>query len=291
MNAIIIVLMPLAWLLLTAGCASVLGYGLLQVAGDVFPLHKTVSKLTLILLLVGVFPLRKALRLNWHDFGFAPASIFFRQMGSGLLLGLATLLPVLVVLYGFDVQIWDSSRAWTPAKVAEKAAVALFFALLIAVGEELLFRGLLLSSLRRRLPLLAAIGCSSFYYAALHFLKTKTEIPYQRQTLASGFELMLEAFSNWLNPAILSALLALFVVGVFLAVLRTRVPESLGLCIGCHAGWVWEIKLSKDLFNVNPQSDYLYLVSTYDGVVGPLVSVWLGLVVAVWLMFRKQTGV
>jgi len=231
-----------------------------------------------------MFPLRKLLHFCWQDLGFAVPRQFFRQMGQGLVLGVLTLLPVLITLYWLDVHVWDQTHAWTLAKVGKKALLALSFALLIAVGEEIVFRGLLLSVLRRKLPLVVAITLSAFYYAALHFLKTKTSIPFAQQTLASGFELMADAFVNLLNPNIISALIALFIVGVFLAVLRSRVPQSLGLCIGCHAGWVWQIKLSKDLCNVNPGSDYLYLVSSYDGVVGPLVSVWLAAAIAIWLL-------
>jgi membrane protease YdiL (CAAX protease family) len=237
------------------------------------------------MLLLGMFPLRKILQLSWQDLGFVAPGVFFRQMGQGVLLGVATLLPVLLTLYWLDVHIWDQGHAWTLGKLMRKAGLALFLALLIALGEEIVFRGLLFSVLRRKLPGVAAIAISSVYYAALHFLKTKTNIPADQQTLGSGFKLMLEAFANWFNPNIISALVALFVVGVFLALLRSRVPQSLGLCIGCHAGWVWQIKLSKDLCDVNPVSDYLFLVSAYDGVVGPLVSIWLSMAIAVWLWF------
>jgi hypothetical protein len=60
------------------------------------------------------------------------------------------------------------------------------------------------------------------------------------------------------------------------------------LCIGCHAGWVWQIKVSKDLFNLNSQSEFLYLVSSYDGVVGPIVSVWLFVAMLVLIYFRRR---
>jgi hypothetical protein len=49
----------------------------------------------------------------------------------------------------------------------------------------------------------------------------------------------------------------------------------LGLCIGLHASWVWQIKISKMFLNINEQSPYLYLVSNYDGLVGPLIAGWL----------------
>lgn len=280
-------LSPLALLVALAACAALLGYGLLQLTGDILPLAKMVSKVTQILLLLSIFPLKKYLQFNWSDLGFASPRVFFKQLGQGLLLGVVTLLPILLTLTALDVHVWDDGRVWTAGKIAEKVGLALFLSLLIGIAEETLFRGLLLASLRRKLGLIAAITLSSLYFAALHFLKSKTHIPYSEMALGSGFKLMAEAFTNWLNPAIISALIALFVVGAFLAIIRSLIPQSLGLCIGCHAGWVWQIKVSKDLFNVNPQADYLYLVSTYDGVIGPLVSMWLAIAVGGWLWVRQ----
>lgn len=292
MRGVAYVLTPLLVLLALVVGSSLLSYGILRLTGDVLPLAKLISKATLVLLLLSIFPFKRYLRLSWADLGFAPAAVFFRQLGFGLLLGLVTLLPVLLTLYALDVQIWDDGRTWSSGKLIWKIAVALFLSLLIGLGEEVLFRGLLLSGLRRKLPLLAAVVISSLYFALLHFLKSKTQIPYDQQAPASGLFLAVEAFGNWLNPEIIDALIALFMVGAFLAVVRVSIPNSLGWCMGCHAGWVWQIKLTKDLFNVNPQSEYLYWVSGYDGVVGPLVAVWLAIAIAIGLWARRfKSGV
>jgi membrane protease YdiL (CAAX protease family) len=197
------------------------------------------------------------------------------------------LTPVLLTLYWLDVQVFDSARHWNTAKILVKVSSAFGLALLIALAEETLFRGLLLVTLRRHLPLIGALLISSAYYAALHFLKSHSQIPYAQQTISSGFILMQEAFANWLNPKIGSAWLALFTVGLFLAQIRTRLPVSLGLCIGCHAGWVWQIKLCKDFFNLDTHAEYAYLVSAYDGVIGSLVSVWLGGAIVVWWLAAR----
>ncbi len=283
-------LLPLIWLLLLASLACVLGYGLLQLAGDVLPLAKTITKTTQILLLLGIFPLKKWLQLSWSDLGFAPSGVFFKQLGQGLVLSFLTLLPVLLTLIMLDVHVWDDSRVWTVGKLTQKMGLVLLLSLLIGISEETLYRGLLLTSLQRKIGGMAAIILGSLYFAALHFLKTKATIGYADMHIGSGFQLMAKAFGNWLNPEISGAFIALFVVGFFLALLRSRAPRSLGLCIGCHAGWVWQIMLSKSLFNVNPQADYLYLVNTYyDGVVGPLVSVWLVIALAVgWWIERAR---
>jgi len=281
-------LLPLIILVLLIACATLLSYGLLQLSGDILALDKLISKTTQLLLVLSIFPLKKYLHLSWQDLGFASRPTFFKQLLQGLALALATLLPVLIILYALDIHVYDESRHWTAAKIAEKVGLGLLLALLIALFEEILFRGLLLTAFRQKMTVFAAITLTSLYYAALHFLKSKTSIAYTDITISSGFKLMAEAFGNWLNPDILTALPALFVVGVFLALLRTYLPQSLGLCIGCHCGWVWQIKLSKDVLNVNPTADYLFLVSNYDGVIGPMVCVWLALAATgfYWLKHR-----
>ena len=286
MRFLVSLFFPLGLLLVLVACASLLGYGFLQLAGNVVGLDKVISKTTQLLLVLSIFPLKKYLQLSWQDLGFAPRPVFFKQLLSGLGLSIVTLLPVLLILYALDVHVLDTSRNWTAAKIAEKVGLGLLLALLIALFEEMVFRGLLLTSLRRKMGVVLAIAITSLYYAALHFLKSKSNIPFAELSIGSGFTLMAEAFGNWLNPEILSAFISLFVVGVFLAVLRSQIPHSLGLCIGCHCGWVWQIKVSNDVCNVNPESGNLYLVSNYDGVIGPMVSVWLAVAIGVFLLLR-----
>lgn len=269
---------PLLILLIFASISVLLSYLILMVAGDIVSMRKLISKATQVFLLLSIFPLRHYLKLSWSEIGFAQKTIFFNQVGRGFVLGLVTLLPVMLVLYGFDISVIDETREWTTGKVIIRVLLALLLASLISLGEEPLFSGILLASMRKRMVALLAALISATYYAAFHFVKTKTDIPYQEITVFSGFELMIEAFMNVLNPEIISAYIALFIVGLFLATIRIQYKESIGICIGCHAAWVWQIKIGKDFFNTNPDSEYYYFVSSYyDGVVGPLVSVWLAL--------------
>ena len=285
------IVIPLGLLVFLAMIASILAYFVLQITGDVLPLAKLVSKGTLLFLILSIYPLMRYFGLNWQALGFARRSVFIKQIIWGLCLGVLTLLPVILVLYFLEVKVLDLTRTWTLAELGKKFAVSLLVAMLVSLAEEPLFRGVLLTALKKKIAWLAAVIVSSVFYAALHFLKTKTKIPYQDLEWNSGFTLMLDAFSNWLNPEIFPAFIALLMVGIFLAVLRSSVPNSLGLCIGCHAGWVWLIKMNKYYLDINHQSDYLYLVSSYDGLVGPLVALWLLVVVAaywLWPTINKQ---
>ncbi len=268
-------LLPLCVLFTVISFACLLGYSILLIFGDIYSLNKLISRLSQLLLVLSIFPLRHYLNLSWTELGFTKKSLFIKQIGTGFIAGLITLLPVFLLLYNLGVNVFDDTKIWTVAKIVSKTSIALLLALLISLVEEPLFRGLLLTSLQKQLNLATAVLVSAIYYGSLHFLETSREIAYSQLTFSSGFYLFAEAIANWLNPAMLSAFIALVMVGLFLGVVRTQIPQSLGLCIGLHASWVWQIKLTKMFFNPNYFSEYFFLVSAYDGLVGPLIAGWL----------------
>ncbi|MCK9620904.1 MAG: CPBP family intramembrane metalloprotease [Methylobacter sp.] len=287
---IIYSIVPLLVLLAASSLACIVGYFIFQGIDGRFPLSKVITKSTQLFLVLSIFPAMAYLKLSKTDLGFAAKAVFFKQVLLGFGLGFATLMPVFIAEYALGIHIIDQTQHWTAGLLAEKALISLLLALLISMIEEPIFRGILFAGLKKNLPVIAAIIISSAYYAALHFLDSKTEIPLQQADLFSGFTLLGEAFANLMNPQILSTFLALLMVGIFLGVLRTNIKQSLGLCIGCHTCWVWQIKMSKSLFNTDSSSEYLYLVSSYDGVIGPLVTGWLSLALIGYFVYKKVRG-
>ncbi len=289
MRSVFYALLPLMVLLFATTLACLVGYFIIQTFGEL-SLQKVINKTTQVFLVLSIFPAMVYLNVNKHDLGFASKRLFFKQLLQGFGLGLVSLLPVFMVLYALGISVIDNTYAWTLAGLAEKTTIALLLALLISLIEEPLFRGILLISLTRKLPAIAAILISAAYYAALHFIKPKTQLPTHAINLSSAFQLMGEAFANLLNPDIASAFLALWMVGIFLGVLRTQVNTSLGLCIGCHTSWVWQIKMNKTLFNTDYSADYAYLVNAYDGVIGLLVAGWLMIVLLGYEGYQRKIG-
>ncbi|MDD2725067.1 MAG: CPBP family glutamic-type intramembrane protease [Methylovulum sp.] len=288
MRTLFYALVPLLVLLFAAVLASVIGFFIVQVF-DGLPVQKAINKTTQVLLVLSIFPAMAWLKLTKTDLGFAGRKLFFKQLGQGFGLGFVTLMPVFIVLTILKINVLDESQAWTLAWFLEKSSIAVLLSLLISLIEEPLFRGILLAGLLKKLPVSAAVIISSAYYACLHFIKTSQNIPTADLTLSSTFGLLVDAFANLLNPDILSAFLALLMVGIFLGLLRTGREASLGLCIGCHTCWVWLIKMNKTLFNTDFNADMAFLVSPYDGVIGPLVTAWLLLAVfAYWFWQRGK---
>lgn len=280
-------ILPLLVLLTAISLACIVSYFIAQGIGDVVPFRKVISKSTQLFLILSIFPAMAYLKINKEALGFAARPVFLKQLLQGFGLGFMTLMPVFIAQYVLKINVIDDAHIWTAGLVARNMAISLLLALIISLIEEPLFRGILLVGLNKKLPVIAAILISSTYYAALHFLSSKTDIPVMDIHLLSGFKLLGEAFDNLLNPNIVSAFLALLMVGIFLGVLRTQVKASLGLCIGCHTCWVWQIKMSKQIFNTDFSSEYLYLVSSYDGVIGPLVTVWLMFAIAGYFAYQR----
>ncbi|MDP1666378.1 MAG: CPBP family intramembrane metalloprotease [Methylobacter sp.] len=287
---IIYSIVPLLVLLSAASIACIVGYFIFQGIDGRLPLSKIITKSTQLFLVLSIFPAMAYLKFNKGDLGFVTKAVFLKQVLLGFGLGFVTLMPVFIAQYALGINIIDEAQQWSVGLVVEKMVISLLVALLVSMIEEPIFRGVLFAGLKKNLPVVAVILLSSTYYAALHFLDSHSEIPFQQAGILSGFTLLGEAFANLLNPEILSAFLALLMVGIFLGVLRAEVKQSLGLCIGCHTSWVWQIKMSKSLFNTDSSSEYFYLVSTYDGVVGPLVAGWLSLAIIGYFIYKKVQG-
>ncbi|MGR9051035.1 MAG: CPBP family intramembrane glutamic endopeptidase [Gammaproteobacteria bacterium] len=287
MKYVIPSLMPLAVLISAASLACMVGYSILLAAGDIFPLDKVISKVGKLFLVLSIFPVMAWLGLNKRDLGFAERPVFLKQLVRGLGLGLLTLLPILIILFTLGVNVIDETRSWTPVWILKKLTVSFLLALLISIAEEPIFRGVLFAGLKKKMPMIGVVLISSLYYALLHFLDSHTRIGYPEMTLFSGFMLLGEALLNVFQAENIPAFSALFMVGVFLAVVRARIGENLGLCIGCHTAWVWQIKMNKSLFNTDRDSAYFFLASSYDGIIGPLVTVWLATAIIGYLWYRR----
>ena len=282
-------LTPLLIFLLCTLIGYVLSYLIFFGIDGQLKLNKIVSKAVLILLVISIYPTMRWLKYSKEDIGFNTRSIFIKQLGQGFVIGLLTLIPVLITLYLLDINVLKESADWSLLVVLKRLVVAIFLAFLISLAEEPLFRGVLLTSMAKKIGLWAGIVISSLCYAALHFIKPKIVIPYQQVGFFDSFEqLGKDAINNLFSIDILPAFAALFMVGCFLAIIRQRMGLGMGICIGCHAAWVMQIKMSKRYFQANLESDWVWLTSPYDGIIGPLVAFWMFFLITLYLFYSKQ---
>jgi membrane protease YdiL (CAAX protease family) len=167
---------------------------------------------------------------------FRPQSADTAEAGIGFLVGILA-----ISLMAFWVVYWGSYEI-TSGVGFMLIIKAFLTAWIVAMLEEWLFRGAILTLLRQSMEATRALWVCSAIFAAVHFLKPNPAIRISEVSWDSGWLLVPEMFHQFTQPILLmggfGTLLVLgWVLGV--AALRTR---SLWLSIGLHAGIVF-IKL------------------------------------------------
>ena len=270
--------------------SALLAYPLFRLSGsqDIGFYRSLVSRGGQALILLSVYPLAKWLGLCWSDFGLKRR--FLGQWLIGFLLGSAMLGLHMIALVMLDVRIiaWEKFNPHELLPILEKS-LAIGFG--VALLEESIFRGALLSIIRRLSNPTMAIVVSAFYYAVLHFIGSKWSTDSGFIGWDTGFRIALDGFAH-LREVAPDSFLGLFVAGLFLGSLRVVLPMSLGLCMGIHAGWVFIIKSYKSVSYINFDSSLIYLVSHYDLIIGYLSAAWLSVfVILMWIavaVYRKH---
>ena len=223
----------------------------------------------------------------WHEIGFeADSRQFWANAAKGFGAGILVMLPVVTGLLLVRNRVVDPEWDWSPGSLALLLATALIAGCIVSLIEESVFRGLLLSAIRRKGSVLLAVITTSFFYALVHFLRPGLEPDPDTLDWTSGFTLLREGLSALSSPIqYLDSFIALLAAGILLAVIRIR-SGGLALCIGMHAGWVFTIKLFKRTTNSNDASAFAYLTGTYDHVIGYLAAVCLAVTILIYLKMR-----
>jgi membrane protease YdiL (CAAX protease family) len=277
-------LAPFAYLLLCASLAALLAYPLYRLAEGAIGLRPLVSRGGLALLVLGLFPVAKHFGLNLAGIGLEKRG---RRLGRQILYGFGGGVLMLTLhtlaLIALDVRTVDWPALHDSKRLLTGLIAALATGTIVAAIEETMFRGVLLSVLRKVAGIPAAVVISAFYYSALHFLRSDFKPAPSDIGWDSGFRVMESALEHALAlPP--DSFLALFLAGVFLACVRELFPGGLGYCVGLHAGWVFVIKYSKTLTNGRPPGHWTFLVGSYDGFTGYLAAAWTGVLILLLLI-------
>ena len=158
--------------------------------------------------------------------------------GKGLLLGLASLtaIALLPLLVGArEILPAQEFSSWI-----NHLKNALLAAVLVALIEETLFRGVLFGLLRRDVNWRWAALVGSLFFAAIHFLDQKPQL--ETITWTSGFSAlpaMVHEFPD--DPYWPAKFINLTLAGMVLCSLWQR-TDSLLCSIGVHAGWIFCLK-------------------------------------------------
>ena len=286
-QTVIFMFIPMLILGVITSSACFMAYLIALSFHDPSILRKLIIRLSQLFLILSIFPVARYLGLTKAMLGYAPFTKMLKQFFQGICLSLLVLLPAFFVLYMLGVHAIDMTKDWSVAWALKKMGIAFGLAILIGVVEESVFRGMLYSSLKKYLPVFSAVLITAVYYAGLHFLDSKAPVSEETLNLKGSFGLLVQAYSNVFALQDVSAFFALLVVGIFLGVLRSHGEMNLALCIGCHTGWVWQIRMCKSMFTVHATTPYSFLVSHYDGVIGWFVAGWLLMLLFIYWSWRQ----
>jgi uncharacterized protein len=274
-------------LLLALVAAAILSPGVQALLAPVrvFPLHRIFNRLTMICLLGFTTWLLLRAGLGRRDvLGYAmPKREFLQQLGLGLVAGLGLMLAVIIPLFVLELRVFNERLPATAGPLIVLALRALLTGASIALIEETFFRGAMQGAMSRGGSTRAALFAVPLLYGAIHFFGEATRVPHEQVTAHSGWIIFAGFFRKFAEPAaIAEAFVALYLVGLLLALLRQR-TGGIAACIGLHAGFVAVITLMRRVSSTHANPDWQFLVGPFDGLLGAWIAVVTLLAcIAVW---------
>lgn len=175
-----------------------------------------------------------------------------RDLGLGLAVGLAGVGVALWVAYLGD-GVRPMLRFEDPLKTVRKALAGLSGAMIIAVGEEALFRGVLLRRLMLDLGRGGGIAVTTGIYAVVHALRPGGS----REVYAwAGVDRIVTLFAPLGDPAVLPSVVGLAALGALLAWATLR-TGSLWTAIGIHAAFVAVFRVGRLFVHIRRKPAWL----------------------------------
>lgn len=253
-----------------------------DIADSIFtsPFRRVNDRIVLICVLGLLVPAYRMSGLHGRaDFGIPKRSDGLRLFGSGLLVAMASMLFVYTV--GWFVGVYGAVDI--AGDLVSELLKIMIGMLLIGVIEEVLFRGYILTALRKSLGPVSAVLLSSALFALVHFIKPAE--PEMTDRWYAGFLLFSNLFAD-ASDTFWPEVCTLFCMGTVLATLSLW-TRSVYITIGLHAGWVWIMMLFR-LFTEN-QGKLVWLYGPGEwiskGWVGPIMAL---VVLAVVVLGRKK---
>ena len=290
MRAFLTVLGLIALSLLIAAVLAYPTWRLVELVDDQ-PIHRVMHRIAMLCVLIGLIWIFRRWRLtDRKGLGFGLSlKDFWLQLSGGVISGALIILPMLIILQLLEVRVADPRVEINATLIATVIAKGLLTGFVVSVIEEIFFRALLFTAVERESGRLAAIVLTSLLYASVHFLGGRLHVPADQLSWDAGFQVIGRMFIAYADPAALvDSFLALFAVGVLLALVRVR-TGSVAACIGLHAAWVCALYYFEVTTQFNSASQASWMVGTYDNFVGWAAVVWMGVMAVIYVAVARTT--
>jgi membrane protease YdiL (CAAX protease family) len=240
-----------------------------------WPFHRIGGRIGQLVLLVCLVFLARHLRVaDRASWGYGlPRKDFLRELVKALGLGIATMVPIIVIMALMGLRTWKGGVAPDAGLLVKLLFKGFATGMTVALIEETFLRGAMFTAISRESGARLAIILTAAVYAATHFF-VSFRVPADQVTAWSGLDLVTGTLATFADPLkILDAFLCLFAVGVLLAAVRAATGH-IASCMGLHAGWVWVITFVRETSQPNDAHPLRFLLSQFDGLVGWLVLAW-----------------
>ncbi len=176
---------------------------------------------------------------------------WLRDLGAGLLMGAAGVLVGVFACWLGDAMI--PALRYDPGKTVLKAVGGVLGAVLVGVGEEALFRGVLQRRFSADMGRTGGVLLATVIYAVVHALRpggSKAVYP------MAGIDRTIGLFAPLADTIVLPSIVGLFALGLVLAWARLR-TGSLWVSIGIHAAYVAVFRVGRLLFDIEKTPAWL----------------------------------
>lgn len=203
------------------------------------PFHRFVNRSLLALAILGIWPLMRGLGAkSWRDVGLVQSGGEGQRLLAGFTLGFVSLACIAIIVLTAHGRRFDPNL--TMARFLGSVVGAGATAMVVAVLEELLFRGAIFGALRKIWNWRAALVLSSLIYALVHFMQSADLTG--PVTWHSGLEILPQMLRGFGNLAVvIPGFFNLTLAGLLLG-LAYQKTGNLYFSIGLHAGWIFWLK-------------------------------------------------
>jgi CAAX protease family protein len=261
----------LGLLAITAVTSPWIAIGLDALGGD-FKFSRVYNRVFEGLLVVGIL-------LGWRRLDLGNAAeiglrhpAWARDLRRGLLIGVVGVAAGVAACWLGEAMV--PALRYDPAKTLWKAAAGCLGAVIVAIGEEALFRGVLLRRFTADMGRVGGVLLTTAIYAVVHALRpggSKEAYP------MAGIDRTVALFAPLAEPGVLPSVVGLFGLGLVLAAARLA-SGSLWLSIGIHAAYVAVFRVGRLVLDIRKTPAWLIgpgwppLIGGVAGLVAVLVT-------------------
>ena len=248
-------------------------------------LNKAIKYGTILLAILFIIPAIKYKKIfSKEKLGFfGSKKVFLKNVFKGFLLSIVLSLPLLFLMNFLEIRSFNFAQITFDSYFFLSLLIIIFLSFLISFIEESFFRGILIQKNRFLLNNIFILFSSSIVYSIFHFLKLPLILD-EHIYWYTGILELLNLFSNLFTSIPYDAAITLFFFGILLGIIR-QCFNTISYGIGIHAGFVFVIKNIKQNTSVNSESNYNFLLSPYDQFTGHLSTIWISILILIYIFF------